>query len=99
MVIIIPNHAIVEPDARATWGRSQVLEGDGRGDDNLKRGRLGIEGEKEREWGGLREGQPSPDPATPPLHSEEVLLTSTPTLGQQPSAKTPNSSPTGLLGL
>ena len=82
MAIIIQNHTVVEPDARATWGCSQV------GD---------RQGEKEKEWGGLRKGQPSPDPATPPLHSEEVLLTSTPTLGQQPSAKTrpPTPAPQG----
>lgn len=51
MAIIIQNHTVVEPDARATWGCSQVLEGDGRGDDNLKRGRLGIDRERRKRSG------------------------------------------------
>lgn len=49
-VIIIQNHAVAELDAGATWGRSQVLEGDGRRDDNLKRGWFGRDrGDKGRE--------------------------------------------------
>lgn len=59
-VIIIQNHAVAEPDAGATWGHSQVLQGDRRGDDNLKRGRCGSDwGEKGREGEGVRAGQPS----------------------------------------
>lgn len=81
-VIIIHNHAVAEPDAGATWGYSQVLEGDGRADDNLKRGRFGRDwGEKGREGEGVKAGQPSIDFAT--SRSVGTGVTSFSHLGQQ----------------
>lgn len=81
-VIIIHNHAVAEPDAGATWGYSQVLEGDGRADDNLKRGRFGRHwGEKGRAGEGVKAGQPSLDLAT--SQSVGTGVTSFSHLGQQ----------------
>lgn len=78
VVIIIQNHAVAEPDARVTWGHSQVLEGDGRGDDNLKGG--GGAGER---WEGREEGGGQHSPPQTQLHLScagrgECYLISTP---------------------
>lgn len=96
-VIIIQNHAVAELDAGATWGHSQVLEGDGRGDDNLKRGWFGRDwGDKGRERGGVRAGQPSLDLAESLGLGTGVTAFSH--LGQQPLCRAPGSSPSGILG-
>lgn len=74
-VIIIHNHAVAEPDAGATWGYSQVLEGDGRADDNLKRGRFG----RERKGGGRSEGRAAlPRPCYIPECRDRCYLIFTP---------------------
>lgn len=86
-VIIIQNHATAEPDARATWGHSQVLEGDGRGDDNLKRGRFG------RGWGEKGRGCTAalPRPCYSPLCTEKALPHFHPQVRSFPSLQPPRA--------